>query len=272
VYYLNVSQRVDNTDALIRFFNTELKQVVEHFGASVVDIYGSAITMECFDTYIGDGKAHPNKMGMDAYTEAFKRAVVANTNYALTTHTVGLQLDNVTADYGDDKIVVSGDSYTLNLTASDQLKVTVTMDGKDITASVYTDGKVNIPAVTGDVIITANAFHQPTDYLWEFNGTDLSGKNALTKLSGTTTNGVFSNTCYALEQEVVLCHDQPWAVEWCCEGTFQNSGSSTGARVFTSTHVNAEYNARYIFKSNKNGIVAMGEKTATGSHNYGIAL
>ena len=106
VYYLNISQRIDGTDELIRSFNAELKQVVEHFGAHIVDIYGSAITMADFDTYIGDGRVHPNRLGMDAYTEAFKRALLANTAYEVDAHTVSLDLDGVTADYGDDKIVV----------------------------------------------------------------------------------------------------------------------------------------------------------------------
>ena len=42
--------------------------------------------------------------------------------------------------------------------------------------------------------------------------------------------------------------------------------------MFSSTSVNAEYNARYIFKSSVKWIIALGEKTKTGSHNYGIAL
>ena len=275
VYYLNISQRVDGTDELIRSFNAELKQVVEHFGAHIVDIYGSAITMEAFDTYIGDGRVHPNCLGMDAYAEAFKRTLIANTAYTVDTHTVTLDLDGVTANYGDDKIVVSGDAFTVDLTASDDLQVTVTMGGKNITDTAYADGTVIIDAVTDDVTITAKSVYTPKDYRWEFDGTDLvcvSGENALTKNAGTTADGVFSKTRYALGTSVRLLHDQPWIVEWKCEGTFQNTNGSSGARVFTSTDVNAEYNARYIFKSNTNGILAMGEKTTTGSHNYGLAL
>jgi len=272
VYYLNISQRVDNTDELIRSFNADLRQVVEHFGAHIVDIYGSAITMDSFDTYIGDGRVHPNCLGMDAYTEAFKKALLANTGYCVTTHTVSLELDGVTADYGDDKIVVSGDAFTVNLTAGDSLEVKVTMGGADITEAVYADGTVTIPAVTADVVITAKSVYAPKSYRWEFNGTDLVGENTLTKTSGTTTDGVFSKTSYSLKEPVVLNHDQPWVVEWKCKGTFLNANGSSGARVFTSDNVNANYNARYIFKSNTDGLIAMGEKTTTGSHNYGIAL
>jgi len=278
VYYLNISQRIDGTDELIRSFNAELKQVVEHFGAHIVDIYGSAITMADFDTYIGDGRVHPNCLGMDAYTEAFKRALLANTAYEVDTHTVSFDLDGVTADYGDDKIVVSGDAFSCTLTAEDgkELSVSVTMGGEGITGTTYENGTVSIESVTDDVVITAEATaHKFQNYRWEFDGTDLacvSGDNTLSKNSGTTTDGVFSKTSYTLENEVVLMHDLPWIVEWKCEGTFLNTNGSSGARIFTSDNVNANYNARYIFKSNTNGIIAMGEKDTNGSHNYGIAL
>ena len=278
VYYLNISQRIDGTDELIRSFNAELKQVVEHFGAHIVDIYGSAITMADFDTYIGDGRVHPNCLGMDVYTEAFKRALLSNTAYEVDTHTVSLELDGVTADYGDDKIVVSGDAFSCILTAEDgkELSVSVTMGGKDITDTTYENGTVSIGSVTDDVIITAEAtVHKSQNYRWEFDGTDLScvsGDNTLTKNSGTTSDGVFNKTSYTLKNEVVLMHDLPWVVEWKCEGTFLNTNGSSGARIFTSDNVNANYNARYIFKSNTNGIIAMGEKDTKGSHNYGIAL
>jgi len=276
VYYLNVSQRIDGTDA--KSFNTELKKVVEHFGAHIVDIYGSVITPETFDTHIGDGRVHPNCLGMDAYTEAFKRTLLANTAYEVDTHTVSLDLDGVTANYGDDKIVVSGDAFSCKLTAEDgkELSVSVTMGGEDITDTAYENGTVSIESVTDDVVITAEAtVHQSQNYRWEFDGIDLacvSGGNALSKNSGTTTDGVFSKTSYTLENEVVLMHDLPWIVEWKCEGTFLNTNGSSGARIFTSDNVNANYNARYIFKSNTNGIIAMGEKDTNGSHNYGIAL
>ena len=175
----------------------ELKQVVEHFGAHIVDIYGSAITMDNFDTYIGDGKVHPNCLGMDAYTEAFKRALIENTAYSVKTHTVTMDLDGVTADYGDDKIVVDGDRFTLKLTAADSLQVKVTMGGQDITQTACTGGTVTIDSVTADVTITAKSVHESKDYRWEFDGSDLAcveGSNALTKTAGTTTDGVFSKT------------------------------------------------------------------------------
>ena len=160
VYYLNISQRIDGTDAVIRSFNAELKKVVEHFDAHIVEIYDSAITMGSFHTYIGDGKVHPNKLGMDVYAEAFKRSLLANTSYVVNTHTVTLDLGvGVSADYGDNKIVVSGDGYTVNLVPPTDkvLNVTVTIGGLDATADVYENGTVTIDSVTENVAITAEA-------------------------------------------------------------------------------------------------------------------
>ena len=83
VYFMNISQRIDGTDTLLRSFNADLEQVVEHFGANIVDIYNSAITMEDFDTYIADGRVHPNQLGMDVYTEAFEQVLLENTEYTV---------------------------------------------------------------------------------------------------------------------------------------------------------------------------------------------
>jgi len=209
-------------------------------------------------------------------SEAVKSAILENTKYSADTHTVTFDLTNVSADYGANKVVLDGDSFSVNLKANDTLSVTVMMGGQNITDDVYNNGNITIEKVTADVIITAINIHKPQNYRFEFNGTDLESvgktENILTKKAGTTANGVFSKTCYSLDKAVVLSHNEPWQVEWKCDGTFLNTNGSSGARIFTTTPVNAEYNARYIFKSNTNGLIAMGEKTATGSHNYGIAL
>ena len=275
VYMFNHFPRVGQSASdttLMEQLNADIAQVCERFGVTVVDLYTTLTN----PAHIGDGRLHPNRLGMDVITEAVKTAILANTDYTAESHAVTFALDGVTADYGTDKLVLDGDAFTVTLTApaGDTLNVTVTMGGEDITDSAYADGTVTIASVTADVTVSAKSVHTPQDYRWEFDGTDLActeGENALTKTAGSTTDGVFTTTRYTLEKEVVLSHTEPWAVEWKCEGTWKNS-SGSGGRMFTTTPVNADYNARYIFKSNTNGIIAMGEKTTTGSHNYGIAL
>lgn len=57
-------------------------------------------------------------------------------------------------------VVGKGDSYTATITPfanAEMQTVTVTMGGVDVTDTVYADGVINIPAVTGDIVITAVA-------------------------------------------------------------------------------------------------------------------
>ena len=82
-------------------------------------------------------------------------------------YTVENNLTNVTSD--NSKVLVDANaSYTATLTADDGCVldvVTVIMGGEDVTASVYADGVITIPAVTGDVIITATAIDPNADIL-----------------------------------------------------------------------------------------------------------
>ncbi|MBQ9793579.1 MAG: hypothetical protein IJW34_01420, partial [Clostridia bacterium] len=269
-HFKRIGQSASDT-ALMEELNASIETVCARYGVAVVDLYSTLTDPK----HIGDGKLHPNRLGMDVITEAVKTAILENTKYTASCHTVSMALENATADYGTDKLVMDGDGFTLHLESPDELRVSVTMGGKDVTSSVYADGAISIPAVTGDVKITAKGIHLPKHYRWEFDGTDLVaaiGDNTLTKTAGTTAEGVFSDTMYDLASPIVLRHDLPWQVEWKCQGTWKNSESSSGGRLFTSTPVNAEYNARYLFKSATKWLIAMGEKTTTGSHNYGIAL
>ena len=53
-------------------------------------------------------------------------------------------------------LAMGGSAYSGTLTAgSGDMNVTVVMGGVDITSSVYADGTINIPSVTGDIVITA---------------------------------------------------------------------------------------------------------------------
>jgi hypothetical protein len=75
----------------------------------------------------------------------------------------------------------AGKTYTATLTPAVENyvldTVTVTMGGEDVTASVYADGEINIPIVTGAIIITATVKEQLYLYRLEnrtFDGTSAS--------------------------------------------------------------------------------------------------
>lgn len=75
------------------------------------------------------------------------------------TYTITNSLTNVTTD-NTAAVVSEHAAYSASLTAAEGYEldtVTVTMGGADITAAAYSDGKIAIGAVTGDVVITASA-------------------------------------------------------------------------------------------------------------------
>jgi hypothetical protein len=75
------------------------------------------------------------------------------------TYSVSAELINVTSSNKATTINENA-SYTTTLTATDGYNldgVTVIMDGVDVTADVYANGAISIPAVTGDVEIVATA-------------------------------------------------------------------------------------------------------------------
>lgn len=77
----------------------------------------------------------------------------------VNTYTISNELVNVTSN-NSVASVTEGASYTATLTAADGYNldsVTVIMGGVDVTADVYADGVITIPAVTGNVEIVATA-------------------------------------------------------------------------------------------------------------------
>ena len=54
-------------------------------------------------------------------------------------------------------VAAEGSGYSATLTGGDDLSVIITMGGVDVTSSVYADGAINIPNVTGNIHIVASA-------------------------------------------------------------------------------------------------------------------
>ena len=258
-------------------FNAELANVIDHFGATVVDLENCGITSDTatFDRYIGDKRVHPNGAGMDKVTQALIDAMMGQEN---ASRTVSWNLVNVSADVSSG-MVLNGCGYKALLSADagfDSLAVTVTMGGKDITAEVYKDGVVDIPAVSGDVVITASASiaDVPDHFYWKTEGSSLvnltdggHSANSATKKAGSIDDGVINNAYFQLEKPVVLRHDQPWTVEWRVSGT-----SWSGMLLSDAATGNAAGN-QYLFKTKSDaGFVGFGESISGSYHNYGVAL
>lgn len=249
-------------------FNAELKKIIEHFGITYVDLENCGIDTDAkiFDTYMGDGRVHPNALGMDKITEALLTAMlgskseICNVTYDLSM----VQSDNTA------ETVLIGSTYEANLRAESSMTVTVTVGGKDVTASCYSDGKITIANVTDDITITVTARKNPSSYRWELDGNTLvsvgSNKNTPTLGDGAINNGIMQNAWLELEEPVILRHDLPWAVE------FKVSGNWYG--MILSEEKNADIAGNtFLFKTAQtNGFIGFGERTYGQYENYGIAL
>lgn len=87
---------------------------------------------------------------------------------ALTTYTVTNTLTNCRTN-NNTASVVEGTAYTATLTPFTWYtldNVTVTMGGVNVTTQYYSNGVINIPSVTGNIVITASAGWGEWDYVW----------------------------------------------------------------------------------------------------------
>jgi hypothetical protein len=104
-----------------------------------------------------------------------------------------------------------GTSYTATLTANSGYTlgtVTVTMGGDDVTETVYSDGTITIPSVTGDIVITAtavaalaslSAVYTPTKIIGSGDSLDdLKDGLVVTATYGDSSTAVIPSTDYTL--------------------------------------------------------------------------
>ncbi|MBE6575745.1 MAG: hypothetical protein E7654_05690 [Ruminococcaceae bacterium] len=251
-------------------FNAELTRIIRHFECTPVDLENCGIVKDAkiFDTYMGDGRVHPNPQGMDLITNALVSVMLGTPS---TTSRIEYALSDVKCTT-ERASVLTGGSFTAALQTESDLKqeVKVTMGGKDITDTCYANGKINIARVTGDIKITARAVYPPADYRWKFEGKNAVSvgeqNNSLTAIEGTLSNGVLQNIRYRLEKPVLLRSDLPWAVEFRAGGKW--SGMLLSAREKASTNGNT-----YLFKTNSDsGLIGLGERANEQYENYGVAL
>ena len=132
--------------------NAVLAQICDHYGVTYVDLRYCGISAN----NLPDG-IHPGAAGMDYITEAVVDALLnecemeagENIVYSVTHKLTGAE-----SSLGYYKGITHGKSFVTTITG-ENLTVTVTMGGVDITDAVYANGVVAIEEVTGDIVITA---------------------------------------------------------------------------------------------------------------------
>ena len=248
-------------------FNAELAKIIAHFGATLVDLENCGITSDPanFDLYMKDKRVHPNGAGMDRMSEALVSAMLGSETklYNISGIYSGVVSDNSAT------VVVEGKEYTAKISSApgySDLQVTVTMGGVNVTETAYVDGTIYIETVTGDVEITAKADRTPMNFCWEHKNGDLvsvgDGENTLTKLAGSTTDEVFTDTRYQMQITALLRHDLPWVLEW--------KGSGSGG--FMLSEASGASSAPFFFRRAGNYLNAFGDHDGSRYNNYGLAL
>ena len=223
-----------NTDAVIEAYNSVFAAICEHYGVTYVDLRECGIST----SDLPDG-THPNATGMDYITAAVMDVLMSDCDVEAGEHIVHSVTHNLTgaeSSLSYYKGISHGNSFVTTITG-ENLKVTVTMGGTDITADCYTDGVVSIEKVTGDIVITAKGIQKTIfdDYLQELPENLCSGTNLWTELKPInlyyTTSGWglnASGSAYSITIPISE-GDQIWATSFQKSGT--NGGTGNGIRL-----------------------------------------
>ncbi|MBQ9130841.1 MAG: leucine-rich repeat protein, partial [Clostridia bacterium] len=140
------------TQAKLDKYGPVVQAICEHYGVEYLSLQDCGVTFEMLPDNI-----HPNAEGMDYITAAVVEKLTDT--FVLpagetVVHTVTHNLTEVKASLGYYKGISANKAFEETLTG-EEFTVTVTMDGVDITATAYQNGVISIPAVTGDLVITA---------------------------------------------------------------------------------------------------------------------
>ncbi|MBQ6686476.1 MAG: hypothetical protein IJM99_10250, partial [Firmicutes bacterium] len=160
--------------------NAVLAEICEHYGVAYVDLRDCGISA----ADLPDG-IHPGAKGMDYITDAVIETLLADCEVEAgdhVVHSIKHNLTNVSATLGHWKGISSGERFVETLTGNGSLTVTVTMGGKYITSDVYENGVITIPAVTGDLVITAKTKFSLGSHLQQLPEEFCSGVNLWTEL------------------------------------------------------------------------------------------
>ena len=143
------------SDTKLAQANEILANICEYYDVKYVDLRDSGVTAE----YLPDG-IHPGAEGMDLITASVIELLVEACDIETgenVVHSVKHNLTNVKATHSYIKGISSGNAFNETLTADEEIEVSVKMDGVDITDQCYSEGKITIASVTGELEITAKA-------------------------------------------------------------------------------------------------------------------
>lgn len=134
--------------------NRVLSEICEHYGVPFVDLRDCGITTKD----LPDG-IHPGEAGMDYITDAVLNLLKEQCSLEPgenLVYSVTHDLSNVTGSLQHYKGITAGKTFEETL-VGDNIELTVTMGGKNITDACYSNGMIKIEAVCGDIVVTASS-------------------------------------------------------------------------------------------------------------------
>lgn len=247
--------------------NNVFTRICQYYSIPYIDLRDSGITAE---EHLYDG-LHPNTVGMDIITDLVLQKLYSECPVEpgeAVLLSVTHDLTRVEASRGFCQKVTAGTAFTETV-VGENVSVTVTMGGEDITARCFSDGTVSIPAVTGDLVITARGTTPAphTKYLRQLPDEELCGGTNLWPLveSGTyyyASSGwtEFGGNLRSITIPV-KAGDRISATSF-DSGKKNGSGGTNGVRVtfFTDTDVLTSIGAAAVYSEFKqNGYITVPE-------------
>ena len=145
-------------DSRVDEFNALFTEICDYFDISCVDTRTCGISAG----NLPDG-THPDAVGMDYISAAVLATLLSERELETgenVVYSVTHELSGAASSLGYYKGVSKGNSFVTTI-AGEDLSVTVTMGGVDITDAVYANGVVSIPEVTGNISIFAQGRVKP---------------------------------------------------------------------------------------------------------------
>jgi lysophospholipase L1-like esterase len=148
------------TNAELFAYNEQIIQICDYFGVTYFDLRKCGINMQNVDDYLPDG-IHPNAEGMKViadYVQTCFTSTYAFEKGENIVYKVENNLSNLETSVPHIVGVSLGKPYSATLIPDGlftPVNVCVKMGGKDITATCYSEGKIKIDEVAGDIEVFA---------------------------------------------------------------------------------------------------------------------
>lgn len=208
-------------------YNKSIEKLCSNFGCHIVDLnsYIGNNSTDISKLFFYDG-IHPNKNGMDYITSAFIDSFYKNSRYSDTSiksYSIDYELQDVVVTNGKRYAVKENEALYCSLATTDgsPVNIKLTIDGVDYTNDYVHKGSINIPRVTGNILITATKQEDfiPSSYYFtvddnqiQDNVSDEFALNKLSVISGTINGNNVSHLNCELHNTIQLKSNEPWSI------------------------------------------------------------